>query len=166
MRTADLNYRTEDRQVKRRLIKSVSELGLCLKSRESFPFTSLSSLTSLTGPLHIASTLTYPPTCQVMGDNDEIFQISHVHKFHSALEATGVECRKVVVPGMGHAFDNWESIGGEMDREVIGPAVDWVVKFSNERSAKVVVEEKEVPREKEGKKKRNWFGWLKWVRRR
>lgn len=101
-----------------------------------------------------------------MGDNDEIFQISHVHKFHAALEEKGVKCKKVVVPGMGHAFDNWESIGGEMDREVIGPAVDWVVRFAKESGEKKVVEEKEVPKEKDGRKwKRNWFGWLKWPRR-
>jgi hypothetical protein len=122
-----------------------------------------------------------------MGDNDEIFLISHVHKFHETLQGKGVKCRTTIVPGKGHAFDIWEKIGGEMDKMIIGPAVEWVAGFTKEDKQGTElpqVENVKVPneermgdyvgekREAEGlesggkKGKKNWLGWMRWLRRR
>jgi predicted esterase len=62
-------------------------------------------LTGCVGPLQLLKHIDYPPVCQVMGDADDIFEISHVHDFHEALKQRGVKCKKIIVSSKGHAFD-------------------------------------------------------------
>ncbi|KAH8674371.1 Alpha/Beta hydrolase protein [Tricladium varicosporioides] len=77
-------------------------------------------------PLQLSQDIHYPPVYQVIAEDDDIFDSSHGHSFHEALKQLGVECKKIVVPGRGHAFDIWEAVGGEIDKKVIDPAVKWV----------------------------------------
>ena len=61
-----------------------------------------------------------------MGTEDDIFEITHVNEFHEALQKTGVKCEKVLVQGAGHALDMWAEIGGDLHKEIVTPAVEWV----------------------------------------
>jgi len=65
----------------------------------------------------------------VIGDADDIFDVSHVHDFHEALEKRGVKCKKMILPNKKHAFDIWEEIGGEVDRITIRNAVKLVTSW-------------------------------------
>lgn len=88
-------------------------------------------LTRLAGPLAVSRLVKYPPTYQVMGTRDEIFEMSHMDDFHDSLQDTGVSCVKVVVPGVGHAFDMWANIGSGVCEDIIRPAVEWIVEAAN-----------------------------------
>lgn len=66
-----------------------------------------------------------------MGTEDEVFQMSHLTEFHEALLQSGVRSEKMAVLGLGHSFDIWAEIGGLVDKEVLGPAVEWVVAFAS-----------------------------------
>lgn len=83
-------------------------------------------LTWLEGPLKQCEKIRYPPVYQVMGTEDDIFEITHVNEFHEALAKTGVKCEKVLVQGAGHALDMWAEIGGDLHKGIISPAVEWV----------------------------------------
>jgi acetyl esterase/lipase len=61
-----------------------------------------------------------------MGTSDEIFDNLHMHEFHDSLEAGGVKCEKVAVPGMTHAFDMGFEIGSSVAEDIIRPAVEWL----------------------------------------
>lgn len=65
-----------------------------------------------------------------MGTGDEVFETTHATDFNAALEQTGVECKTVLVPSLGHAFDIWAEAGDETDEKVIGPAVEWIVEVT------------------------------------
>jgi acetyl esterase/lipase len=80
-------------------------------------------LTGCVGPLKLSQSINYPPVCQVMAEDDDIFDNSHGYNLHKALKQRGVECKTIVVSGKKHAFDIWEVIRGEIDKTVIGPAV-------------------------------------------
>lgn len=77
-------------------------------------------------PDHLCTKIRYPPTYQVMGENDEVFDISHALEFGKKLEKIGVACKTVVVEGEGHAFDIWAELGGKADVWILRPAVEWV----------------------------------------
>ncbi|KAL2067735.1 hypothetical protein VTL71DRAFT_15831 [Oculimacula yallundae] len=80
-------------------------------------------------PLHILETTSYPPTYQVMGDNDDVFDATHVDDFHTALTAQSIPAGKVLVPNVYHAFDIPAEMGGDIHREIVVPAVRWVAAF-------------------------------------
>ncbi len=82
---------------------------------------------SFQGPLQLCRHVKYPPVYQAMGTNDEIFDISQVNHFHHALESQGIPCKKVILPGLLHAFDVREDVGSEIHLNVLRPAVRWVV---------------------------------------
>lgn len=86
-------------------------------------------LTSL-GPLHICQQILYPPTYQVIGTADDVFDASHIHSFHSALRSFGILTEKVIVPDVAHAFDIREQFGSPLFHEVIRPAVHWIAHFA------------------------------------
>ena len=52
-----------------------------------------------------------------------------VHDFHDALTAQGIPAHKVLVPNVLHAFDILAEIGGDVDREIVSPAVRWIAKW-------------------------------------
>lgn len=85
-------------------------------------------------PLHLLTTrqYPYPPVYQVMGTSDDVFDPLHVHDFHDALTAQGIPAHKVLVPNVLHAFDILAEIGGEVHREIVGPAVRWVARWVGE----------------------------------
>lgn len=64
-----------------------------------------------------------------MGANDDVFEISHAIKFHSALGPSSHR-QAMILFDAGHAFDIWEDIGGEMHEKVIAPAVEWCARFA------------------------------------
>jgi len=82
-------------------------------------------------PLHLLTTRQYPfpPVYQVMGTSDDVFDPLHVHDFHDALTAQGIPAHKVLVPNVLHAFDILAEIGGDVDREIVSPAVRWIAKW-------------------------------------
>lgn len=65
-----------------------------------------------------------------MGANDDVFELSHAVKFHSALGATGSHRQTMILFEAGHAFDIFEDIGGEVHQKVIAPAVEWCASFA------------------------------------
>lgn len=67
-----------------------------------------------------------------MGTADDIFDTDHVHDFHASLTAQNVKCETVLIPEKGHAFDVYESIGGEIHSRFLTPAVEWVAGFAME----------------------------------
>ncbi|KAN0102844.1 alpha/beta-hydrolase [Hyaloscypha variabilis] len=81
-------------------------------------------------PLELSKKYKYPPTYQIMGANDDVFELSHAVKFHSALGITGSHRQTMILFEAGHAFDIWEDIGGEVHEKVIAPAVEWVAGFA------------------------------------
>lgn len=83
-------------------------------------------------PLHLSKTVKYPPTYQIMGTADDIFDTYHVLDFHAALQSQNIKCERVLIPRKGHAFDIYESIGGELHTKYLTPAVEWVAGFAME----------------------------------
>jgi acetyl esterase/lipase len=81
-------------------------------------------------PLQLAKKIRYPPLYQAMGTADEIFEVSHIHNFHSTLKSQGIPCEMVIIEGAIHAFDVREHIGGEVHETIIKPAVNWVAQFA------------------------------------
>jgi len=99
------------------------------------PFSrSQTSLTHMIGPLELSKMHKYPPTYQIMGANDDVFELSHAVKFHSALGTSGSHRQTMILFEAGHAFDIWEDIGGEVHEKVIAPAVEWVAGFAGVES--------------------------------
>jgi hypothetical protein len=74
-----------------------------------------------------------------MGANDDVFELSHAVKFHSALGTAGSHRQTMILFEAGHAFDIWEDIGGEVHEKVIGPAVEWVARFAGVEVKKQLV---------------------------
>ena len=68
----------------------------------------------------------YPPTCLILGMEDELFDISHLNDFAEALESTGTNYKTIPVQGKGHAFDIFEAIGGDIHQDILKPAVAWI----------------------------------------
>ena len=71
----------------------------------------------------------YPPTYQIIGTGDEVFETSHVTEFDIRLKSSGVKSVAIVVPDVGHAFDIWAETGSEVDELIIRPAVEWLAGF-------------------------------------
>ena len=69
-----------------------------------------------------------------MGTHDEVFDISHMRKFGKKLKRYGVQCKMVVAPGEGHAFDIWAIIGGKVHLQILRPSVDWIAQVVGLRS--------------------------------
>lgn len=82
-----------------------------------------------TGPLYLCKHVVYPPTYLLHGTADDVFDTSHIHSFHRALEAQSIPIEKVLVPGVKHAFDSRAEIGGDIHQNIINPAVAWVAGF-------------------------------------
>jgi hypothetical protein len=82
------------------------------------------------GPLELSKKYKYPPTYQIMGADDDIFELSHVVKFHFALATNGSQRQTVILFEAGHSFDTQEDIGGEVHEKIIAPAVEWVAEFA------------------------------------
>lgn len=83
-------------------------------------------------PLHLLESgkVTYPPIFQIIGTEDEMFEVSPLAEFDAALKERAIESMTVLVPGVGHAFDAWVDVGDEANVKIIKPAVEWVVGFS------------------------------------
>ncbi|KAK0115866.1 hypothetical protein ONS95_012914 [Cadophora gregata] len=100
---------------------------LCFPERGSATKEEIDSIS----PIHLLTTRQhpYPPVYQVMGTSDDVFDPLHVHDFHDELNKQGIPAHKVLVPNVLHAFDILAEIGGEVDREIVGPAVRWVARW-------------------------------------
>jgi hypothetical protein len=115
------------------LTKSVLLLSLLLSPFPpslSLPSHTQTSLTREKGPLELSKKHKYPPTYQIIGAKDDIFELSHAVKFHAALGASGSQRQTMILFEAGHAFDIGEDIGGEIHEKVIAPAVEWVAGFA------------------------------------
>ena len=110
---------------------SPSFLPLLSPASKSIP------LTHVTGPFALTKTINYPPTYQIMGANDDVFELSHAIKFHSALGPTSHR-QAMILFDAGHAFDIWEDIGGEIHEKVIAPAAEWCARFAGVEARKEV----------------------------
>jgi hypothetical protein len=82
------------------------------------------------GPLALCENIPYPPIYQIFGTADEVFEVSHATEFDKKLKERGVESVAIVVPNMGHAFDVWAEVGGDVDEGIVRPAVGWVAGFA------------------------------------
>ena len=81
-------------------------------------------------PLDLCKKFGYPPTYQIIGTDDEIFETSQATDFDAALKKQGVDSVAVVVPDVRHAFDIWANVGGKVDVEILSPAVSWLARFA------------------------------------
>lgn len=81
-------------------------------------------------PLDLCEKHSYPPTYQIIGTEDKVFDASHVTNFHAALKKQGVDSVAIVAPNMEHAFDIWAEVGGDVDVEILSQAVDWVARYA------------------------------------
>ncbi|KFY96893.1 hypothetical protein V498_02404 [Pseudogymnoascus sp. VKM F-4517 (FW-2822)] len=93
-------------------------------------------------PVDLCNVLRYPTMCQIMGEDDELFQTSHVTELHEALTRQGVRSKYLLVPRVGHAFDTLAEEGGVED-ESLNEAVLWVTRIvpvegSSKRSIRVM----------------------------
>lgn len=79
-------------------------------------------------PLDLCQVFHYPPMCQIMGEDDELFQTLHATELHTALTLQGIQSKSILVPGVGHAFDTWAEEGGVED-ESLSDAVRWVIEI-------------------------------------
>ncbi|KAI9049605.1 hypothetical protein LZ554_006631 [Drepanopeziza brunnea f. sp. 'monogermtubi'] len=80
-------------------------------------------------PLHLAQHLTYPPVYQLFGTADDVFDTSHAHLFHAALDAQAIPIATTLVPNVKHAFDSTAPVGGYVHRAYFVPAVEWLAAF-------------------------------------
>lgn len=62
------------------------------------------------GPIELSKKYKYPPMYQIMGANDDIFELSHVIKFHAALGTNGSQRQTMILFEAGHAFDIREEV--------------------------------------------------------
>ncbi|OBT59948.1 hypothetical protein VE03_10333 [Pseudogymnoascus sp. 23342-1-I1] len=76
-------------------------------------------------PYHIC-TKNYPPTCLVMGTEDEVFDLSHMLDFGKKLKCYDIQCEMIKAEGQGHAFDIWAEIDGEVHVKILRPALKWI----------------------------------------
>jgi hypothetical protein len=95
-----------------------------------FPHSSQTALTLEKGPLELSKNHKYPPTYQIMGANDDVFELSHAVKFHAALGRSGSQRQTMILFEAGHSFDIQEDIEGEVHKKIITPAVEWVAGFA------------------------------------
>lgn len=82
------------------------------------------------GPLHLASGIKYPPTYQILGADDDLFEPSHLTSFSQALERQNTPHAEALLPGKNHGFDMGAEVHGELHLEVFQPAVDWLLSQS------------------------------------
>ncbi|PVH69967.1 alpha/beta-hydrolase [Cadophora sp. DSE1049] len=81
-------------------------------------------------PIELCKHTKFPPTYQVMGAKDDVFEVSHAIKFHKALGTLGSNRQTMILFEAGHAFDIGAEVGGKLHEKVIGPAVEWVAQFA------------------------------------
>jgi len=72
--------------------------------------------------LREASPITYvskddPPFLQIIGDHDEYIPLSEPENLKKALNAVGVECEIIVIPGGHHGTGGWNKLPGVPDWE-------------------------------------------------
>ena len=79
-----------------------------------------------TGPLHLAKQIAYPPTYQILGSKDELFEVAHAVSFGESLHRQGIPHKEHIVDGAYHAFDMWASTNDDIHLNVMRPAVDWI----------------------------------------
>lgn len=82
------------------------------------------------GPLFLCNKLTFPPTYQVIGSKDSLFDVTHVTRLADALDKQGVPHQEHIVEGADHAFDMGAPIGGEVHQKVVKPVVEWVQRIT------------------------------------
>ena len=92
-------------------------------------------------PLHLLESgkVVYPPVYQILGAEDECFEVSHVTEFDAALKKKGLESQVVVIPDATHAFDAWVEVGSELDEKILKPAVEWVAEFAQRSRSRLQV---------------------------
>lgn len=78
------------------------------------------------GPLHLAKQIAYPPTYQILGSIDNLFDVSHAHKLGECLNSRGIAHKEHIVNGQPHGFDNFTDMRDDVHLSVICPAVDWI----------------------------------------
>lgn len=80
-------------------------------------------------PMDLCQVFRYPPVYQLIGEDDKLFQTTHVTDLHMALTKQGGQSKYVILPGMGHAFDTWAKEGSVEDKS-LSDAVRWVTAFA------------------------------------
>jgi hypothetical protein len=63
------------------------------------------------------------------GCEDSVFETKHVTQLAVALEEQAVPHQEHIVAGADHTFDMFARSGGDVHRNVVKPAADWVVRF-------------------------------------
>ena len=90
------------------------------------------STESFQGPLSIAKSVKYPPTCQIMGTEDDMFDVSHITDLGTVLDGQGIPHKEVIVPGGSHGFDIGAEVGDKTHLDFIQPALHWISQFVHE----------------------------------
>ncbi|OAP56498.1 hypothetical protein AYL99_09677 [Fonsecaea erecta] len=72
----------------------------------------------------------WPPTFQMIGDNDEAFEASQLTKFHDRLRQLGIPSGVLVVPESSHAFEGMSKIGDNVHLRYIKPACEFLVRHT------------------------------------
>lgn len=81
------------------------------------------------GPLCKAREFRYPPTCQIIGSDDDMFDLSHITDLAAVFQQTGTPHKELIVPDAGHGFDLGAKIGDKIHLDFIQPAVRWASQF-------------------------------------
>ena len=84
------------------------------------------SHTNVIGPVQIATKFQYPPVYQMLGSDDWLCQLSHMHELKEVLDSQGVSNMAITLDGRQHGWDTRLEIWDEDDVEYIAPAVEWL----------------------------------------
>ncbi|RAQ54517.1 hypothetical protein AFGD_003728 [Aspergillus flavus] len=82
-------------------------------------------------PLHLAKQIAYPPTYQIFGSQDELFEVAHAVGLAECLDSQGIRHKEHIVDGAHHAFDIGANTGDDIHLNVMLPAVDWIAGVIN-----------------------------------
>lgn len=102
-----------------------------IREFSSLPFKCLSNFDHLLtkhtiGPLHLAKQIAYPPTYQILGSKDELFEVAHAASLGERLDSQGIPHKEHIVEGEYHVFGIWANTDDETHLNVMRPAVDWI----------------------------------------
>jgi hypothetical protein len=80
-------------------------------------------------PFQLCRKITFPPTCQIIGTEDGVFQAEHATWLATALEEQRIPHKEHVIIAADHASDIAAESGGDVHLNVMKPTVDWVSRF-------------------------------------
>ncbi|KAE8312817.1 hypothetical protein BDV41DRAFT_577249 [Aspergillus transmontanensis] len=82
-------------------------------------------------PLHLAKQIAYPPTYQILGSQDDLFEVAHAVGLGECLNNQGIPHKEHIVDEAYHAFDIGANPGDDIHLNVMRPAVDWIAGVTN-----------------------------------